>query len=180
MATEKIPDPSSFRQIGSILKPFGVDGRFLIYLESDFPDWLLQRREFFACLEGQWQAIPVESSRLHKKTLCLKLRGIDSPERVKQLRGLPLHVPEKDARELIEPGYYYHSDLVGLQVVDSRDQRSYGHVVEVLETPGHSVLRIEGESTSFLLPFTMQHVPSVDIEGGRILVALPPGLLDLP
>jgi ribosomal 30S subunit maturation factor RimM len=46
-------------------------------------------------------------------------------------------------------------------------------VADILETPAHDILFIrddEKETAEYYVPFTQEHVPTVDPEGGRVVV----------
>jgi 16S rRNA processing protein RimM len=64
-------------------------------------------------------------------------------------------------------------DLVGLTATDEAGQR-VGEVKETFETAAHEVLVIRIDGVDVLVPFTMQHVPGLDLEAGRLVVR-PPG-----
>jgi 16S rRNA processing protein RimM len=70
---------------------------------------------------------------------------------------------------------FYVGDLVGLGVYDEAGTR-VGSVSDVLETPAHEILLIrddEEDPAEHYVPFTHEHVRTVDPEGGRVVVKLP-------
>jgi 16S rRNA processing protein RimM len=55
-----------------------------------------------------------------------------------------------------------------------------GSVVDVLHLPHGDVLAVDRDAGSELLvPFVRAMVPTVDVAGGRVVVELPEGLLEL-
>jgi 16S rRNA processing protein RimM len=78
-----------------------------------------------------------------------------------------------DRSELDAPGegVFYVGDLVGLRAVDEAGE-AVGIVEETFETPAHEVLVIRKEegATVLYVPFTLEHVPEVDLEGGVTVV----------
>jgi 16S rRNA processing protein RimM len=81
-----------------------------------------------------------------------------------------------DRRELDEPevGEFYVGDLVGLTAVSDAGE-VVGTVEETFETPAHEILlvRKEDDVPVLYVPFTLQHVPEVDIAAGRVVVRPP-------
>jgi 16S rRNA processing protein RimM len=106
------------------------------------------------------------------KGFLVDLEGITSREEAARLRGTELLL---DRGELDTPGEgeFYVGDLVGLTVYDAAGTY-IGSVVDVFETPAHEVLVVKEESSAeHYVPFTFEHVPTVDPEGGRVVVSLP-------
>lgn len=109
------------------------------------------------------------------KGFLVDFEGITDRDLAASLGGSELLL---DRGELDEPEEeeFYVGDLVGLRVFDVGGT-PLGEVTEVFDTPAHEVLVVRGEDpeSESYLPFTYEHVPEVDLEGGRI-VANPPEL----
>jgi 16S rRNA processing protein RimM len=106
------------------------------------------------------------------KGFLVDFEGITGREEAARLRGLELLL---DRRELDAPeeGEFYVGDLIGLAAYDT-DGKSIGSVADLLETPAHDVLVVRNESAAeHYVPFTFEHVPTVDPEAGRVVVNLP-------
>src|SRR6185437_166041 len=88
------------------------------------------------------------------------------------LKGVELFVT-RDALPETADEEFYHADLIGLEAQDAEGRmlskvaalHNYGagDVVEIIRADGDSVL----------LAFTRETVPTIDIAGGRIVVAVP-------
>jgi len=79
-----------------------------------------------------------------------------------------------------DPDEYFDRHLVGLRVV-TVDGDEVGDLAEVLHLPGQDVLVVRRQDDrEALVPFITEFVPEVDIDGGRIVVDPPAGLLDEP
>lgn len=113
----------------------------------------------------------IVESRETGKGFLLDLEGIGSREAAEALRSEELTL---DRSELDRPeeGEFYVEDLVGLLVLDESGA-ALGVVSEVFETPAHEVVSIRSESGETLVPFTLEHVPEVDLAAGRIVVRPP-------
>ena len=85
------------------------------------------------------------------------------------MRGLLVGAP----RAALPPtgaGEYYWADLVGLEVINTRDQ-SLGRILGLIDTPANTVLRVgDGDRAERLLPFVAAVVLDVGLEAGRVRV----------
>jgi 16S rRNA processing protein RimM len=114
----------------------------------------------------------IKNSRLTPKGFLLDLKGVDDRRAAAALGGEDLLL---DRAELDSPeeGEFYVGDLVGLLVLDEADE-SLGEVAETFETAAHEVLVVRSEGgDDLLVPFTLEHVPGVDLGSGRITVRPP-------
>lgn len=76
-------------------------------------------------------------------------------------------LPQTEAEE------FYHADLVGLRVEDA-EARLIGHIRGVHNFGAGDVVDIERtDGAEALLPFNRQFVSAVDIDAGRIVIAVP-------
>ena len=88
-------------------------------------------------------------------------------------------VPEADLWPL-EAGEYYFFQLVGLEARDVTSDEILGSVAEVREAGPQDLLVIQRPAgTTFLVPFTENFVPEVDLQSRHLQLDLPPGLIDL-
>jgi 16S rRNA processing protein RimM len=117
----------------------------------------------------------VEAFWFHGERLILKLRGVDSISAAEALAGREVRIP-RDARTPLDPGEYYESDLVGMEIVERATGESLGRVVSWLETGAAPLLELEN---GLLIPFARTICVAIEPENRRILVELPPGLKEL-
>jgi 16S rRNA processing protein RimM len=158
-----LPDPVS---VGRVNAPHGVRGTLKVKASGSGrhlrpglrPVVGGERREILAVRETP-------------KGFLVDLEGVSDRASAGLLRGEELLL---DRGELDEPGTdeFYVADLVGLDAFDG-DGRRVGVVAGTFETPAHEVLVVRGESEEHYVPFTLEHVPEVDPEGGRVVVAIP-------
>ena len=110
-------------------------------------------------------------SRSTNKGFLVDLEGIGSREEAGALRSEELQLERSELDEP-EEGEFYVEDLAGLAVFDESGY-SLGVVSEVFETPAHEVVVIRSEDGESLVPFTLEHVPEVDVGSGRLVVRPP-------
>ncbi len=79
-----------------------------------------------------------------------------------------------DRRELDAPeeGEFYVGDLVGLTAVSDAGE-TLGTVEQTFETPAHEILIVRKEEAVLYVPFTVEHVPEVDLDARRVVVRPP-------
>lgn len=159
----ELPDPVT---IGVVVGPHGVRGTVRV---RPFGPGNHLRKSVSPLVAGVRRTI--RHSRLTPKGFLLDLEGVSDRPSAAGLKGVPLLL---DRSELGSPevGEVYVGDLVGLTATDEAGQR-VGEVKETFETAAHEVLVIRIDGEDVLVPFTMQHVPGLDLEAGRLVVRLP-------
>jgi 16S rRNA processing protein RimM len=118
----------------------------------------------------------LQSARLHKGNVVLKLEGVDDPGQAAGLRGELLYVPLAEAMPLGEHEYY-HYQILGLDVYTTGG-RHLGAISDILETGSNDVYVVHADSQEVLIPALADVVQEVDLEHRRLIVTLPPGLLE--
>jgi 16S rRNA processing protein RimM len=111
----------------------------------------------------------IEWSRESHPGLVVKLRGIDNRTFAELFRGRYLEVPDEEMRAL-EPGRFYHRQVVGLAVA-TQSGRRLGVIEEILERPANDVWVSREGSIEHLIPATNDAVVEVDLNGKRVVVA---------
>lgn len=123
--------------------------------------------------------LEVEEIWEHGSRLIFKFEGVDTISDAEKLCGAEVCVPFAERFALPE-GEYYHSDLVGCDVVDAASGESFGKVVAFREEGGSGLLEVErAGGGELLVPFSQSICVVIDCERKRIGVDLPPGLLEL-
>jgi 16S rRNA processing protein RimM len=103
------------------------------------------------------------------------LEGVGDRSGAAALRGEELVL---DRQELDAPGEgeFYVDDLIGLTAVSDAGE-VFGTVEETFETPAHEVLVVrkeeEPDAPPLYVPFTLEHVPEVNFEAGRVILRPP-------
>jgi 16S rRNA processing protein RimM len=105
--------------------------------------------------------------------LVVKVKGVETREAAAALTGLELFARRDRLPEPSEEEFYV-DDLVGL-VAATRDGRPLGRVSAVPNYGAGDILEIapDGGGEPLLLPFTRAIAPTIDFEGGRIVIDPP-------
>jgi 16S rRNA processing protein RimM len=155
--------------IGVISAPHGVRGTVRVRPPGSGRHL---RRGVEPVVDGERRRIL--ASRQTPKGFLVDLEGIGDRDLAASLRGSELTL-DRDELDAPDEEEFYVGDLVGLGVYDEAGTR-VGSVSDVLETPAHEILLIrddEEDPAEHYVPFTHEHVPTVDPEGGRVVVKLP-------
>ena len=146
--------------MGRVGRPHGLDGAFVVEDASEAPERLAVGARVYA---GREPAVVVEAKRAGGR-LVLKLdRAVE--------RGAALEVPASDL-PAPEDDAFYVFQLVGL-AVEEESGRVLGRVDDVAPGVANDVLELD---SGVSLPLVADCVRSVDLAGGRIVVA--PGYAD--
>jgi 16S rRNA processing protein RimM len=116
----------------------------------------------------------ISAARQTSKGFLLDLKGVKSRADAKALGGEELLLDRKEL-DVPEEGEYYVTDLVGLTAVSDAGE-VVGKVMDSFETAAHEVLVVrEDDRQDLYLPFTLEHVPEVDLRAGHVLIRPPEG-----
>ena len=161
-------EPEPDLRIGRVLKAHGVKGAVRVELLTDFPDRFAPGRE--VVVGGR--PLRVARSEELDGTMLVTFEGIRDRTAAEPLAGAYVTVPLGDARPL-PADQYYHFQLVGLMVFDTRQARELGRVAEVLTYAANDVLRVTDGDHELLIPMIRSVVRSIAPAEGRITVDLP-------
>jgi 16S rRNA processing protein RimM len=104
--------------------------------------------------------------------LVATLKGIATREEAERLNGLELYVAREKLPATNE-GEYYHADLIGLAAWTTANE-PLGRVTAIHNFGAGDIIEIAPPAgPTMLLPFTNAVVPSVDLEGRRVVIELP-------
>jgi 16S rRNA processing protein RimM len=109
--------------------------------------------------------------------LAARLTGVATKEAADALKGLRLYA-DRDRLPALPDDEFYHTDLIGLEVVDTGGTR-LGRVTAIHNHGAGDLIEVVGDGAKggILLPFTLLVVPTVDLGLGRIVVDPPDGLI---
>jgi len=163
--------------LGEIVATHGLDG--WLKLNPFNPNSSALSTEVEVCLEksGRQSLHQLESSKPHKRQFPIKLRGVDSINAAQPLIGSTLLISD-DALDPLEPGQYYHYQVIGFAVVDL-DGAVVGTITGTLSTAGGELYVVRGADKEHLIPAVKEIIEKVDFDDRKVIVNPPQGLLDL-
>jgi len=163
--------------IARIGKAHGLRGEVTVQVLTGAPDERFVPGATFATDPADSGPLVLRSARDNNGILLLGFEDTDDRSGAEALRGTMLLADplEEDGDE----DTWYERDLVGLKAV-TIDGDQIGRVIALESRPSQDLLvirLIDGREAR--IPFVTALVPEVDVDGGRVVLDPPPGLLDL-
>jgi 16S rRNA processing protein RimM len=156
--------------VARIGAPHGVRGAVKLWTFTEDP---LAVRHYGPLLtkDGarQFEVTHVREAKGH---LVATLKGIATREEAERLNGVELYVAREKLPDTIADEYY-HADLIGLAAVNAAGE-PLGRVIAIHNFGAGDIIEVAPPNgATMLLPFTNAVVPTVDLEGGRVVIELP-------
>ncbi|MFL6095345.1 MAG: ribosome maturation factor RimM [Blastococcus sp.] len=164
--------------VGRIGRPHGVRGEVTVEVRTDDPDLRFVPGAVLRTDPPDRGPVTIAGVHWHSGTLLLRLEGIDSREAAETVRNTELLVGVADLPEIEDPDSYYDHQLVGL-TARLPDGGVLGEIVVVRHEAQDLLVVRRADGPDVLIPFVSAIVPTVDLDGGYVVVDPPEGLLDL-
>ena len=156
-----------YLEAGQIVSTHGIRGEVKVLPWADGPEFLTLFDRVY--LKGREYA--VESARVQKTCVLLKLQGVDTVEAAQALRDTVVQVNREDVE--LEEGTYFIADLIGLRVLDG--EREVGAIRAILTMPGNDVYVVQGEHT-YMIPAVKEFLLETNPDQGYVRVKLIEGM----
>ncbi|KKM11866.1 hypothetical protein SY88_06710 [Clostridiales bacterium PH28_bin88] len=162
--------------VGRITATQGHRGEVRVYPLTDFPERFNRLEKVIVNQHGSTRELAVEAARKHQNVIVLKFREVTTMDEAETLRDALVQIDEKDVVPL-PPGHYYIFQLVGLPVY-SMSGELLGRLVDVQQTGANDVYLVKSDTSGeeIFVPALKEVVKCIDLEQGKIMVELPPGL----
>ena len=159
--------------VGAIAGAFGVRGELRVKSFCANPKDIGKYSPLVS--EDGTKHFDLKISRTINNGFAVRISGVDNKEDADALKGTRLYVPI-DRLPKLPDDEFYHTDLIGLEVVDSGGN-ALGHVTSVHDHGAGDILEIKSPGQPpVLIPFTKLNVPTVDLAAKRVIVDPPEGL----
>lgn len=163
----------AFIVLGKIVGAYGVQGWVRVHPFADDPSSWGRMKAWQLGREGEppesWREVAPVRSKLQSDGLLVQLEGVADRSAAEALKG-SLVGAAREALPATGKDEYYWADLIGLDVVNGRDER-LGAVKELIESAASDVLVVVADDgTERLLPFVNAVVLDVDVAAKRIRV----------
>ena len=164
--------------IARIVRPRGLRGEAVAEVLTDFPERFDGLEDVTAVLPGgERRELTLENAWFQNERIVLKFKGLNSIDDAESLRDAEICIPEQDAVKL-EKDEFFDWQLKGCEAVTPEGEL-IGMVREVMRTGGTELLVIDApDGRELLVPFAESICTEVDVEGKRITVDPPEGLLE--
>ncbi len=174
--------PQLWLRVARIVRPQGHRGAVVAELLTDFPErfetrpqvWLRAREQ-----DDPERTLTVEQFRLHQGRIVLHFAECTSMNEAEALRGVELVVPWEQRTPLPDDELYI-AELAGCTLIDSRQQKPVGTIVDVdRELSNTLLLVVKHKEGELLVPFVKAYAPRWNLQARTVHMHLPEGLLDL-
>ena len=164
--------------VGRIGRPHGVRGEVTVEVRTDDPDLRFVPGAVLRTDPADRGPITITGVHWHSGTLLLRLEGVDSREAAEAVRNTELLVDVADLPEIEDPDSYYDHQLIGL-TAQLPDGTVIGEITVIRHEAQDLLVVRRPEDGDVLIPFVSAIVPTVDLDGGFVVVDPPEGLLEL-
>ena len=161
-------EKKQYLEAGRIINTHGVRGEVKVEAWTDEPAVLAGLKTLY--LDGQPRR--VESGRVHKGFVLLKLEGVETVEDAMALKGRVLTADR--ASIPLEPGAWFLQDAIGRPVVQE-DGTELGTLTDILDYPAGRLYVVRGK-TEHLIPEQGGFIRSFDPASGVLTVRLIEGM----
>ena len=197
--------PEQWAWLARIRRTQGRKGEVFAEILTDFPEKFSERKRLWLIPDGiprpgsapalRTGGAVVSAPReaelvshwLHKGDVVLHFAGVDSISAAETLIGLGVAIPRTERVALGEDEAYI-SDLIGCTLIEVAGSGpvEIGSIEDVDTTAGPAPLLVVRAASNplnpgepILIPFAKAYLRRLDMEGRRVEMALPEGLLDL-
>lgn len=170
--------------VGHVVRAHGILGELFVSTLTDHPEGtfapgVVLRQGDASGLEPDPDLPPLRITEVRpfKDGFLVSFGGVETRSQAETFRGRYLLRPTAEL-ERPGPGEFWHHQLVGLEVVTSQGVR-IGVVRELMEVAASVLLAVQDGEREHLIPFRREFIVQVDLDGGRVVVDPPEGLLEL-
>ena len=162
-------------KIGKIVNTQGIKGEVRVLSNSDFKEERFSDGTRLKIkLKDEYISLDIEKHKYHKNFVILKFYQYNNINEVLYLKNSTIY-GEKMKSEDLDEGYMF-DDLVGMTIANEEETK--GKVVEVIDNPGHDLLKVAYMDKFYFIPFVESFISNVDLELKTIEVKLIDGIID--
>jgi len=168
---------TEYFKIGKFVSNFGLKGELILKHNLGKKTSLKGLKALFT-EERKESFLPwfIEAARIkNEEELYIKLEGIDTREKAIGLTQKEVWLPEADFKKF--SARTSPINLLGYDVVEA--EKVLGTIVEVIEQPHQILCRIEFGTKEAFIPLHEETILKIDKRNRKVIVDLPPGLLEI-
>jgi 16S rRNA processing protein RimM len=168
---------TNFLEVGKITGVHGLKGSFKVIPLTDDPERFKALKYVYVENNGVMERHNIEETRLARKHVIVKFRGIDNVSDAENFRDKYILVDRENAVRLPENSFFI-CDIIGCDVYDET-KSLLGKVTDVLHTGSNDVYVVKNAAgREYLVPALKSVVKNVSIAEKRIDVIIPEGLIE--
>lgn len=163
---------SNYTVLGKIVNAHGIKGTIKVYPYTEHLEQFVPGQVLY--LGEDHQAFVLESSRIQKNMLYLKLKEINTRTEAENLKDWILSIESKKRRNLKENEYFIE-DLIGFDVFDEEMQK-IGQLKDVIKGAANDVFLVSDGKTVWNIPAVRTFVLEVNQKDQFIRIHLIEGM----
>ena len=164
-------------QLGHIVKPHGLSGEVILYLDVDFPDDYSELESVLLLRQNQLIPFFLESIQLQPGSRAIvKLEDISSRDDASDIAGAEVYLPLDNLPPLEGDQFYYH-EIIEFEAI--ADGKVLGKITGTIESGLQDLFTIAGARGEILIPITDDFIDQIDFDQQKIHFDLPEGYLDI-
>jgi len=167
-----------FIPLGKITKPHGIRGEVKIYPYSGNPEQFVGAyRHVYMAAGNQGPLIEqtIERARVQGKQVLAKFKNCLDRTAAEHFVGREVFVQKDNLPEIGEDEFYLH-ELEGKELVDISGA-FLGISSHILTSGGQDLLIVHNQGREYMVPVVGEFIKFIDTD--RVVLDLPPGLLDI-
>jgi len=165
--------------VGRIAKAHGIGGEVAVEVRTDAPDDRFAPGTSLLTEPGERGPLTVRRTRWHSGRLLVVFDEVADRTAAEALRGTLLVADSTTSPQVDGEDEFWDHQLLGLAAVTVAGT-PIGTIDDVLHPAGTDMLVVRAaDGREILVPFVRAIVPEVDLDGGRVVVDPPEGLLEL-
>ena len=169
---------SSYVAIGKVVKAQGLEGQVKVSVYSGTPEDIAPIPQIFLGSMSGLKAFTLLRSRSQGKFAIVSLAEIVDRDGAEAQVGQQVWALKSQMPPLAPDEFYWH-EMVGLLVKTVQGQE-LGRVTSLIATKAHDVMVVTGlDQGECLIPVVREIVISQDLQAGVLIIAPPPGLLEM-
>jgi 16S rRNA processing protein RimM len=167
-----------FFYFGKAAKTNKKTADLIISVDADNPESYTDIKCLFIEIDGGLVPFFVEELRpVGSDTFRVSIEDWNDPDKVQQLVGRKVYLPDKKLKDLDEEQFYFH-DIIGYEMID-KTLGVIGKITDVFEPPEQVLLQVRHKDKDILIPFADDLFISINKAAKRLYMDLPDGLIDI-
>lgn len=166
-------------QVGVISSTHGIRGEVKVFPTTDDVNRFKKLKKVILDTGREQKELEIQGVKFFKQFVILKFKEIDNINDIEKYKGKSLYVTREHAVKL-DRDEYFIADLIDMQVL-LEDGSEFGRLTDVMKTGANDVYCIRTETYGeVLVPAIGECILQVDVEAGKMVIHLMPGLVDEP
>lgn len=163
-----------YLEAGKIVGTHGIRGEVRVETWCDSPVFFSKLNKIY--LKNGETELSVKS-RPHKNIAIMKITGIDTIEAADKYLGKVVYMDREHAD--LPKDTFFIADLIGLEVLDSSDNKLYGRISDVFKTGANDVYEITDDNNKkYLVPVIDDVVKEINPGEGFVKIFPMKGIFD--